>query len=230
MLLHYKFKKYGFTLAEVLITLGIIGIVASMTMPAIVANYRSSVLESQFKKSYSILSQALIRTKEELGENLHQTYVPNQPEGWAGAVEFRETYFKYLQNLSSGGTSQMENFGKDWKSFSGVKESSLLGLGAMPGYLLLADGSYVTVLKNNSRLNILVDINGKKFPNRTGYVIFPFVVDTDQDKLVSWSKDKSLCDKDLKVSGANGRACTYFAMINLNPADKTRKYFQSLQW
>ena len=226
---HYKYNK-GFTLAEVLITLVIIGIVASITMPAMIANYRSIVLESQFKKSYSILSQALIRSKEELGENLHQTYIPNQPEGWGGAVEFRETYFKYLQNLSPGSKSQMENFGQGWKSFSGVKESSFLGLGAMPGYLLLADGSYVTVLKNNSRLNILVDINGKKFPNRTGYDIFLFVVDPNQDKLVSWSNEKSFCDKNSKTASYNGRACTYFAMINQNPDDKTKKYFQSLKW
>ncbi len=36
--------KNGFTLAEVLITLGIIGIVAAMTMPALIANYQKKVL------------------------------------------------------------------------------------------------------------------------------------------------------------------------------------------
>lgn len=37
-------KNYGFTLAEVLITLGIIGIVAAMTLPAIVSKYQEKVL------------------------------------------------------------------------------------------------------------------------------------------------------------------------------------------
>ena len=78
--------RRAFTLAEVLIALGIIGIVAAMTIPVLVANYRNMVLENQFKKSYSILSQALIKTTEELGENLHQNYIPNQPEGWRGAA------------------------------------------------------------------------------------------------------------------------------------------------
>ena len=201
-----------------------------MTLPVLVTNYRNMVLENQFKKSYSILSRALIGTKEELGENLHQNYIPGQPEGWSGAVEFRETYFKYLQKLSDGSIDQMNNFGQDWKSFSGVKESSYLGLGAVPGYLLLADGTYVTVLKNNSRLNILVDINGRKKPNRTGYDVFLFVVDTNQDKLVSWSNEKTYCDKNSKTAGYNGRACTYFAMINQNPDDKTKQYFKSLKW
>ena len=38
-------KKQAFTLAETLITLGIIGIVAAMTMPALIANYQKKVLE-----------------------------------------------------------------------------------------------------------------------------------------------------------------------------------------
>ena len=33
-------KKYGFTLAEVLITLGIIGVVAAITIPTLVSNYK----------------------------------------------------------------------------------------------------------------------------------------------------------------------------------------------
>ena len=93
-------SKNAFTLAEVLVTLGIIGVVAALTIPALIANYRNMVLENQFKKSYSILSQALISTKEELGENLHQNYILGQQEGWNGSVEFRETYFKYLAKLS----------------------------------------------------------------------------------------------------------------------------------
>ena len=220
----------AFTLAEVLITLGVIGVVAALTIPSLVNSYRSLVLQTQFKKVYSILSQALIYTSEELGENLHQKYVPNQPEGWAGAVEFRETYFKYLQKLAPGSTAQMGRLGQGWKSFSGEKETSFLGLGAAPGYLVLADGTYITVIKNNSRLNILADINGMKQPNRTGYDIFLFVVDTKQDKLVSWANDKSFCDKNGGVSIVNGRACTYFAMIDQNPDDKTKKYFKTLKW
>lgn len=52
----YKFS--GFTLAEVLITLGIIGVVAAMTIPVLIANTRSAKYRSQFKKTVSTLSQA----------------------------------------------------------------------------------------------------------------------------------------------------------------------------
>lgn len=47
----YQSARSGFTLAEVLITLGIIGVVAAMTMPVLISNYRESVIKNQFKKS-----------------------------------------------------------------------------------------------------------------------------------------------------------------------------------
>lgn len=60
-------KNYGFTLAEVLITLGIIGIVAAMTLPAIVSKYQEKVLVERLKQTYSIFSQAYLRAVQENG-------------------------------------------------------------------------------------------------------------------------------------------------------------------
>ena len=47
----------AFTLAEVLITLGIIGVVAAITMPMLIANYQKTVIVNQLKKSYSMWNQ-----------------------------------------------------------------------------------------------------------------------------------------------------------------------------
>lgn len=60
----------AFTLAEVLITLGIIGIVAAMTLPGVINNSRSKQLETAFKKNYSSISQALAMYQAETGEPL----------------------------------------------------------------------------------------------------------------------------------------------------------------
>ena len=49
-------KKAAFTLAEVLITLGIIGVVAALTLPTLIQNYQKRVYINQLKKSYSVLS------------------------------------------------------------------------------------------------------------------------------------------------------------------------------
>lgn len=53
----------GFTLAEVLITLGIIGVVAAMTMPSLIANYNGKKYRTAFKKTVSVLSQAAAMNK-----------------------------------------------------------------------------------------------------------------------------------------------------------------------
>jgi prepilin-type N-terminal cleavage/methylation domain-containing protein len=50
--------KKAFTLAEVLITLGIIGIVAALTMPSLIANYQKQQTVTQLQKAYSVLNQA----------------------------------------------------------------------------------------------------------------------------------------------------------------------------
>ena len=57
----FNFGKFqGFTLAEVLITLGIIGVVAAMTIPNLIANTNGAKFRSQFKKSVSTLNQAAL--------------------------------------------------------------------------------------------------------------------------------------------------------------------------
>ncbi|MDR1327441.1 MAG: type II secretion system GspH family protein [Heliobacteriaceae bacterium] len=52
-------RKNGFTLAEVLITLGIIGVVAALTMPALIANYQKQIKVTKLKKFYSVINQAM---------------------------------------------------------------------------------------------------------------------------------------------------------------------------
>lgn len=59
--------KKGFTLAEVLITLGIIGVVAAITIPALIQNYKKHVIESRLKQTVSILQQAVVRSSVDNG-------------------------------------------------------------------------------------------------------------------------------------------------------------------
>ncbi len=59
--------KNGFTLAEVLITLGIIGIVAALTMPSLIQNSKRQETSARLKKFYSTMSQALIMAELDNG-------------------------------------------------------------------------------------------------------------------------------------------------------------------
>ncbi len=51
--------KHAFTLAEVLITLGIIGIVATMTIPTLISKNQKRVIEAKLKEDYSIIQQVI---------------------------------------------------------------------------------------------------------------------------------------------------------------------------
>ena len=59
---------FAFTLAEVLITLGVIGVVAAMTLPILVQTYRNHVVETRLKKFYSIINQAIQRAEVDYGD------------------------------------------------------------------------------------------------------------------------------------------------------------------
>ena len=59
--------KMGFTLAEVLITLGIIGVVAAMTMPSLIQNNRKKVFAAKVKQTYALVSNALLTSVSENG-------------------------------------------------------------------------------------------------------------------------------------------------------------------
>ena len=63
----FNFKNRAFTLAEVLITLGIIGVVAAMTIPNLISNVHGTRYRSQLKKSVSSLSQAARLNKANYG-------------------------------------------------------------------------------------------------------------------------------------------------------------------
>ena len=60
-------KNQGFTLAEVLITLGIIGVIAALTLPAVITKYKKQATASKLKKAYSELSQAIVLSEVENG-------------------------------------------------------------------------------------------------------------------------------------------------------------------
>ena len=52
--------RLGFTLAEVLVTLGIIGVISAMTLPVLISNYKKNIVETRLKRVYSVLSNAML--------------------------------------------------------------------------------------------------------------------------------------------------------------------------
>ena len=90
-------KKTAFTLAEVLITLGIIGVVAALTIPSLITNYKAHRLRSQFLKSYSVVQQVF--------KQMEADDVSLDPVSYARHSGSFYTLFKnYLTGITDCGT------------------------------------------------------------------------------------------------------------------------------
>ena len=186
----YK-RLLAFTLAEVLITLGIIGVVAAMTLPTLIQKYQEKDTVTALKKFYSSISQAYIYAKNEYG----------YPDIW------------YPENASRGVLSDimLDNFAKFMKTtkichtnkgcFPDVKYKKIDGNYTSnwnertdTSKLITSDGmsvffySYGPVAFNDRGDSgaltetygaLSVDINGFKKPNMAGRDIFSFIIARD---------------------------------------------------
>ncbi len=93
-------KKTAFTLAEVLITLGIIGIVAAMTLPTLIANYQKKVVETRLISFYSKINQAYRMSYAENGDTADWIET-NKTYSYEEMLNWLEQYlFPYMKHLS----------------------------------------------------------------------------------------------------------------------------------
>lgn len=91
--------KKAFTLAEVLITLAIIGIVAAMTIPTLVKNYKKKVITVRLQHFASMWRQGYQLVKIENGENFYGELKPANPES---AENFYKKYFApYIKTIKT---------------------------------------------------------------------------------------------------------------------------------
>lgn len=109
----------GFTLAEVLITLGIIGVVAALTLPAVLSNYRKQVAESRLKKFYTTFNQAVSLAENKYGDVEYwdnaDLYTPSGSMDW---------FNKYLGEFFEG----TEGFNDNYTAWIKLSDGSAFGL------------------------------------------------------------------------------------------------------
>ena len=229
-------RKVAFTLAEVLITLGIIGIVAAITLPTIINNYRVKVLENQFKKADSIIQQAVQKTANEYGYssitelnmagncNGHVAY-PNYLQLEAQMPDINEIWERQFLNVKRMNDSEMYWRNIPCNSFWGTRISlSYYCLGPHASYMILPDGVTVSPLFavdgacHQVLMMAVFDINGPyKGPNRIGYDIFRYQT-ADYNKM---------CNPNI-VNSENFKGCYYWAHRNVSPQDSSKPYWDVL--
>lgn len=204
----FKQFKNGFTLAEVLITLVIIGVVAAMTIPTLVNNTQKQELVSGLKKANSVLSQAVYKIGQNKG-------YPVGDYSFFNDADFADEFAKVI-SVTKKCNSFVACFGKD-----GVNQHTFLTSGA----LALTDGKAVVASDGQAFLfsvntgkygisqedeeayigRILVDVNGHKNPNKLGYDTFAFYLIDKKGIIPAGNDSTANCSKSASTPGW---ACT----------------------
>lgn len=172
------YKSNGFTLAEILITLGIIGVVASMTIPILVNNYTKQATAEKLKKVYSTLSQTTRMAEYDTGLQVSQWFTSNVTDGTAaGAQIFAETYLiPYLQVAKNCGLSSTSDCNETVNSLS-PSRGVYAYFDSNYEKFFLNDGTGIFVYHYDTTYNrfmVYVDINGQSKPNTMGKDVFLF--------------------------------------------------------
>lgn len=231
----------GFTLAEILITLGIIGVIAAMTIPNLMTYLRNKKLESQFKKTYAELNIATRTFYAQEASSVHDADVIlyGNNNYIQSSTKILESFMKYYKGYSM-------SKGYNWKDFDDSKNITQENLSGEPTTKYPCDESSVAInmvgrlysFDNTSTSyeynspdygpKVCVDINGIEKPNRLGYDRFVFVFTANNAVVpytgIDWaglSKNETnentiakYCSNSLKSSA---HTCAYFALKNKSP-------------
>ncbi len=226
-------NKKAFTLAEVLITLAIIGVVAALTIPTVVRNYQKHQTVTQLKKTYSALSNT---TNLAIAEHGPMTGWEISGSGTAqGAVDFANTYLipylKVAKNCESQKTGVCE-----FKFRFLNRETETKDIGNVYTRFYLNDGTLIALTvadyinwngAHQIEASTYIDVNGQRKPNTMGKDIFFFryqVLNTGSGSGGSVGRFLPYClfcgmsalktgsDNGCNRTGGNGSYCTALIM------------------
>ena len=236
-------KQAAFTLAEVLITLAIIGLVAAMTMPSLIQKHREKEYTAKLKKFSSVMSQAILTAISEEGsiENWglseYITSAGMDDEELADANASRDKFFKILSKYiksteycSYDSTCETwDRHSLDGNQFSRWNKRMVLADGTLIlGATILSPTCETKVGTSKILQNVcgefMVDVNGKNGPNVTGKDVFIFYY-TKYGAIPAGTKEETgykeskpfdtLCNPK-STHKNNGYGCTAWVIYNGN--------------
>ena len=175
-------KKVAFTLAEVLITLGIIGVVAAVTLPTLIQNYQKTVYVNQLKKAYSVLNNGVKQMIVEQGcSDVTCTNFSDNEGNVEVGLSLEDDFIKqFVKTFKLSNVQELtENnniYSYSIKYLSGNETMNysdlIVGVGGTTpdGMIVILGGIYY------AGDFIFIDTNGLKSPNQWGRDIFAFKV------------------------------------------------------
>ena len=173
-------RHTAFTLAEVLITLAIIGVVAAMTIPTLIANYQKKTYVTQLQKTYSMIANAAkMLMADEMVENLNHTYLfvddtaenYDEEEAYKNSVGvFLNKYFRVTKDCGYVETrNDMGCLAKEYKTLDGSAGGEPQG--SQGGHYCVNINNGTTICMNpftDYPARISIDVNGLTGPNVMG--------------------------------------------------------------
>lgn len=204
------FKK-GFTLAEVLITLGIIGVVAAMTIPNLITGYQKTQAVQRLKKAYSVMQQAIKLSEEDNGD------VGSWDTTLKGKEFFHMYLFNYLKVMNEYSSTELKKLAPR-KNLNGTEYVGKVYNNANAYHFTLLDGSMITTHLNSTSeggLWVGIDVNGLAKPNQLGRDTFLYFFSTeyglrplgDRGTPSNWSYG-TYTRKKVGPKGSHAHSCT----------------------
>ena len=192
-----RYKNSAFTLAEVLITLGVIGIVAAMTLPTLVAKYQDRVLLNQAKRSYSIISNAMMKAKADYNFDSYGDLFNKNNYTNAEIIEILAKELKPIKTCPKGGKCWT------WKTLAAKKyysngKTAYFTLSGYPS-MVLADGSVIYIGVYDHDGNCYSAYNGYKQDGKGNPIL-----DEDGNKIYYTSHDYRCGSIKIDVNGEKG--------------------------
>ena len=158
-------ENFGFTLAEVLITLGIIGVVAALTIPNMMTDYEKKRVAATIKKDYSELYEAIKLAEIRNGDFEYWDF--SIVNDYSISEKFIDKYLlPYLKLQKCSANSNI------------IKQKCGYIVSDVGAHYLLPSGSLVSfrIMQTSPEIYTIIDINGPKKPNVMGTDTFYFVI------------------------------------------------------
>ena len=217
----FKFNKKAFTLAEVLVTLTIIGVVAAITVPTLSHNATKHATINTLKTTYSILSQAIYRAQADYGDASGWI---TENERWTekGATEVAEKLKPYLKIEKDCGTYDEKKECVSSKYLKRNGESQGINCATDIRYykMVLLNGSALLIKSTdntsyqneNSHFSIHVDTNNSLPPNKWGEDMFAFVY--IENKLIPSGAPEQMSSfkESCLTKDGTGFGCAYYVL------------------
>lgn len=210
--------KKGFSLAEVLITLGVIGVVAAMTLPVLIQNHKKHIAETRLKKFYSTVNQALRLSESQNGNYMSWDY----PSGYdATKEEVEEWYNKYFRNYLKVLKSEVKSIGSVYRMVLYMPDGSLIILRDISSTIFFPEAKYFALsdMKNGEQDIAYIDpaLGGTKFftfsfDKKNGKGIVPYGYGADLDTVIN--SEGQGCSKNSTGTFNEHAYCARYIMMN----------------